>query len=180
MRNAHAQMTIVLVDHGDIDARRPQAICGGKSVEAGADDDALGPALRIFPDDREAQRLLRDAKGALKAAKSANARLLSQADEAVRLGRLEEGWTRADEAVRNCLFMILGTAPGERVVFKVTEVKIPTFDPQAADAKRIDEALKARVTEDLIAQYIARLESDIGVSINQSALNQVTGGGTQN
>ena len=65
-------------------------------------------------------------------------------------------------------------------MFRVTEIKVPPLDPEAADAKRIDEALTARNTEDLIAQYVARLQSDIGVTINQSALNQVTGGGTQN
>ena len=73
-----------------------------------------------------------------------------------------------------------GASPTERIVFRVTEIKVPPLDPEAADAKRIDEALKARTTEDLIAQYLARLQSEIGVSINQSALNQVTGGGTQN
>ena len=73
-----------------------------------------------------------------------------------------------------------GASPTERIVFRVTEIKVPPLDPEAADAKRIDEALKARITEDLIAQYLARLQSEIGVTINQSALNQVTGGGTQN
>ena len=61
-------------------------------------------------------------------------------------------------------------------MFRVTEIKVPPLDPEAAEAKRIGEALRARSTEDLIAQYIARLQSDIGVSINQTALNQVTGG----
>ena len=51
-------------------------------------------------------------------------------------------------------------------MFRVTEIKVPPLDPEAADAKRIDEALRARNTEDLIAQYIARLQSEIGVSIN--------------
>ena len=37
-----------------------------------------------------------------------------------------------------------------------------------AEAKRIDEALRARITEDLIAQYIARLQSEIGVTINRA------------
>ncbi len=36
-----------------------------------------------------------------------------------------------------------------------------------------------RIAEDLLAQYIARLQNDIGVTINQSALNQVTGGGSR-
>jgi len=65
-------------------------------------------------------------------------------------------------------------------VFRVTEIKVAPLDPEAADAKRLDEALRARYTEDLIAEYLGRLQSEIGVSINQSALNQVSGGGTQN
>jgi peptidyl-prolyl cis-trans isomerase D len=73
-----------------------------------------------------------------------------------------------------------GANPTERIVFRVTEIKLPPLDLEAADAKRIDEALRARNTEDLIAQYIARLQSEVGVSINQSALNQVSGGGAQN
>jgi peptidyl-prolyl cis-trans isomerase D len=72
-----------------------------------------------------------------------------------------------------------GASPTERIVFRVTEIKVPPLDPAASDAKRLDEALKARNTEDLTAQYIARLQSEVGVSINASALNQVSGG-TQN
>ena len=73
-----------------------------------------------------------------------------------------------------------GAKPTERVVFRVTEVKMPPLDPNSAEAKRIDEALRSRIGADLVAQYIARLQSEVGVTINQSALNQVTGGGTQN
>jgi len=65
-------------------------------------------------------------------------------------------------------------------VFRLTEIKVPPLDLQSDDAKRIDDALKTRYTEDLIAEYIARLQKDIGVTVNQSALNQVTGGGAQN
>jgi peptidyl-prolyl cis-trans isomerase D len=73
-----------------------------------------------------------------------------------------------------------GAAPAERIVFRLTEIKVPPLDLQSDDAKRIDDALKTRYTEDLIAEYIARLQKDIGVTVNQSALNQVTGGGAQN
>lgn len=73
-----------------------------------------------------------------------------------------------------------GTAEGgtstERLVFRVTEIKVPQLDPQAAEAKRIDDALKTRVAEDLANQYVMSLQNEVGVSINQSALNQVTGG----
>jgi peptidyl-prolyl cis-trans isomerase D len=73
-----------------------------------------------------------------------------------------------------------GAAPTERLVFRVTDIKVPPLDPQAEDAKRIDDALKSRTSEDLIAQYIAHLESEVGVTINQGALSQVTGNGPQN
>jgi peptidyl-prolyl cis-trans isomerase D len=68
-----------------------------------------------------------------------------------------------------------GATPAERIVFRVTEIKVPPLDPDNAEAKQLGDALRARSTEDLIAQYIARLQSDVGVSINQTALNQVTG-----
>jgi len=73
-----------------------------------------------------------------------------------------------------------GDSPTERLLFRVTEIKVPPLDPQSADAKRIDEALRSRNAEDLVAEYVARLQSDAGVSINQNALNQVAGGSTQN
>ena len=73
-----------------------------------------------------------------------------------------------------------GANPTERMVFRVTEIKVPPLDPEAADAKRIDEALRSRTTDDLNAQYLARVQSEIGVTVNASALNQVSGGGTQN
>jgi peptidyl-prolyl cis-trans isomerase D len=66
----------------------------------------------------------------------------------------------------------------ERIVFRVTETTVPPLDLQAADAKRLDEALKNRIAEDLLTQYLAWLQNDVGVAINASALNQVTGGGS--
>jgi peptidyl-prolyl cis-trans isomerase D len=73
-----------------------------------------------------------------------------------------------------------GASPAERIVFRVTEIKVPELDPEAAEAKRIDEALRQRAAEDLIAQYVARLQNDAGVTINQKALSQVAGGSSQN
>jgi peptidyl-prolyl cis-trans isomerase D len=68
-----------------------------------------------------------------------------------------------------------GAKPTERVVFRVTEIKVPSLDANSAETKRNDEALRSQISEDLIAQYIARLESQVGVTINQNALNQITG-----
>jgi peptidyl-prolyl cis-trans isomerase D len=64
----------------------------------------------------------------------------------------------------------------ERVVFRVTDIKVPSLDPGSAAAKRIDDELKRALADDLMGQYLVRLQNDIGVSINQAALRQVIGG----
>jgi peptidyl-prolyl cis-trans isomerase D len=50
------------------------------------------------------------------------------------------------------------------------------LDAGSEDAKRIVETLDRGLSEAILGEYVARLESDIGVTINQSALNQVIGG----
>lgn len=66
--------------------------------------------------------------------------------------------------------------PPEQLVFRVTDIVVPSLDTNSAEAKRMAEALNRAVSEDVAAEYIAHLESESGVSINQNALNQVTGG----
>ena len=73
-----------------------------------------------------------------------------------------------------------GASPTDRIVFRVTEIKVPSLDPEAADIKRLDETMRRALSEDLLGQYVARLETDIGVTINQAALNQVTGASSSN
>jgi peptidyl-prolyl cis-trans isomerase D len=67
--------------------------------------------------------------------------------------------------------------PAEQVVFRVTDVVVPKLDAASEDAKRVSETLDRGLSEDLYAEYIAHLENEIGVTINQSALNQVVTGG---
>jgi peptidyl-prolyl cis-trans isomerase D len=67
--------------------------------------------------------------------------------------------------------------PGEQVVFRVTDIVVPNIDLASEDAKRIVETLNRGLSEDVLGEYVAKLESEIGVTINQSALNQVVGGG---
>jgi peptidyl-prolyl cis-trans isomerase D len=61
------------------------------------------------------------------------------------------------------------------VVFRVADIKMPTFDANSADAKRLIDQLKDAYNEDLLSQYVARLESDIGTDVNQNALAQAVG-----
>jgi peptidyl-prolyl cis-trans isomerase D len=68
--------------------------------------------------------------------------------------------------------------PTERFVFRVTEVKIPQLDPASAEAKQIAEVLRRAYSEDIFNEYVAQLGVELGVTINQAALNQVVGGTT--
>jgi peptidyl-prolyl cis-trans isomerase D len=73
-----------------------------------------------------------------------------------------------------------GKDPAERIVFVVTNVTVPQFDPASPDAKRISDALRDAMANDLYSQYVARVETDLGVSVNQGALNQALGASPAN
>ncbi len=77
-----------------------------------------------------------------------------------------------------------GIADGEtatdRVVFRVTDIVVPPFDSTSPETKKVMEVLQRSLAEDLLAQYMARLQTDVGITINQNALNQVTGGASPN
>jgi len=68
-----------------------------------------------------------------------------------------------------------GKEPTERIVFVVSDVKEPAFDPAAADAKKISDALRNAMANDLYEQYLAKVEADLGVSVDQAALDQAIG-----
>jgi peptidyl-prolyl cis-trans isomerase D len=73
-----------------------------------------------------------------------------------------------------------GVQATQRVVFRVQDIKTPELDMDSSDAKRISDALHRALADELLAGYAERLERDVGVSINPSALNQVSGGGSTN
>lgn len=64
----------------------------------------------------------------------------------------------------------------ERFVFKVTAVVDANLDVNSAEIKSVKEQLQSAYADDIIGQYIGTVEKEMGVSINQSALNQVVGG----
>ena len=66
--------------------------------------------------------------------------------------------------------------PTERVVLRVTEVSDPKLDPASAEGKAAAEALKTSYADDIISGYIGKLENDFGVTLNQAAISQITGG----
>lgn len=71
-----------------------------------------------------------------------------------------------------------GARPTQRLVFRVTEVALPKLDIESEESKRIAERLRNSEYEELLTQYVVRLQNDIGTSINETALNLVLSGGS--
>jgi peptidyl-prolyl cis-trans isomerase D len=69
-----------------------------------------------------------------------------------------------------------GKTPTSRIVFVVTGVDDPPLDAKSDEAKQAAETLGRGYGEDILSEYVAQLENEIGVQINQAALQQVTGG----
>jgi peptidyl-prolyl cis-trans isomerase D len=72
-----------------------------------------------------------------------------------------------------------GHSPTERDVFVVTDVTVPPFNAGSPQGQRYSEGLRRAMTEELFEQYVTRLENDIGTTINQDALNRISGGSSE-
>jgi peptidyl-prolyl cis-trans isomerase D len=66
------------------------------------------------------------------------------------------------------------------VVFRVTDVTAPAVDLSSDEMKRLRDNLQRAEVDELLAQYITKLESQIGTSINEAAFAQATGAGSSN
>jgi peptidyl-prolyl cis-trans isomerase D len=66
------------------------------------------------------------------------------------------------------------------IVFRVTDVTAPAVDLASDEMKRLKENLQRAEVDELLAQYITKLESQIGTSINETAFAQATGAGSSN
>ena len=64
---------------------------------------------------------------------------------------------------------------GGRILFQVVSSTTPAFDPEAAELTNILGDVKRGFDEDVTAQYLAKLESDIGVKLNTKVLSAATG-----
>jgi peptidyl-prolyl cis-trans isomerase D len=63
----------------------------------------------------------------------------------------------------------------EWTVFKVTDVTVPPADLASGEVKKLQETLQRGLADEQVAQYVTKIESIIGTSINQAAFAQVTG-----
>ncbi len=66
------------------------------------------------------------------------------------------------------------------IVFRVTDVTAPSVDLASDEMKRLKDNLQRAEIDELLAQYITKLESQIGTSINEAAFAQATGASSNN
>ncbi|MEA2796275.1 MAG: peptidyl-prolyl cis-trans isomerase [Bradyrhizobium sp.] len=83
--------------------------------------------------------------------------------------------TAAFRTAKDGVGQTAGAGGGEWIVFRVTDVNVPPVDLASDDMKKLKETLERGLTDEQVAQYVTKLETDIGTSINQAAFAQVTG-----
>ncbi len=73
-----------------------------------------------------------------------------------------------------------GAGDNEWIVFRVTDINVPPVDLASDEMKKVKEQLQRSLEDEEIAQYVTKLESNIGTTINEAALAQVTGASGNN
>jgi len=66
------------------------------------------------------------------------------------------------------------------IVFRVIDVTAPPVDLASDEIKRLKENVQRSEVDELLAQYITKVESQIGTSINEAAFAQATGASSNN
>jgi peptidyl-prolyl cis-trans isomerase D len=66
------------------------------------------------------------------------------------------------------------------VVFRVTDVKDPPLDLASDEMKKLKDGLQRSLADEVVGQYIAKLETEIGTTVNQAAVAQITGANSNN
>lgn len=147
-------------------------------VEARWQDDQIAERLKA----KAAEILDKLKTGSLAEAATAEGLKLETATELKR-GKPSEGLSAgvvdaAFRTAKGAAGTAQGQTPTEVFVFRVTDVTAPALDANSEEAKKIDETLRRTYADDIVSQYLVRLQNEIGVTINQTALRQVTGAET--
>jgi peptidyl-prolyl cis-trans isomerase D len=83
--------------------------------------------------------------------------------------------TTAFRTAKDGVGQTAGAGASEWIVFRVTDVSVLPVDLASDDMKKLKDTLERGLTDEQVAQYVTKLETDIGTSINQAAFAQVTG-----
>jgi peptidyl-prolyl cis-trans isomerase D len=77
-----------------------------------------------------------------------------------------------------------GQTPGpnstEWIVYRVTNITTPPVDLGSDEMKKLSEMLMRAFRDEQLGQYVAKLEKDLGTSINEAAVAQATGASSSN
>lgn len=99
-----------------------------------------------------------------------------------------EGLGRQDQKPdlpANVVSLIFGTVVGKagsaqagdgRILFKVTSATVGPYARTTQEAENFSRLLASSVSEDILAQYVGKLQADLGVSVNETAFRNATGG----
>ena len=64
----------------------------------------------------------------------------------------------------------------QRAVFRVTGAAAPPFLTTTPQAETLENRLRTEITEDLLGQYIAKLQQDMNVRVDEAAFRRAVGG----
>jgi peptidyl-prolyl cis-trans isomerase D len=70
-----------------------------------------------------------------------------------------------------------GDDPNQWIVFRVTDITTPAFDSKSSDGERVAQKVQRDLSDDLIGQYMSKIEDDLGTSVNTAVMAQATGSG---
>ena len=73
-----------------------------------------------------------------------------------------------------------GDLPTQWTIFRVTDVKAPSLDPNSAGAKQVEQTVKQQLSDDVIGQYVGWLENELGTTVNPAVLTQAMGNSSGN
>jgi peptidyl-prolyl cis-trans isomerase D len=103
-------------------------------------------------------------------------------EQAAGIGRQEQ----RPDLPANVVSLIFGTpagksgsasvADGGRILFKVDAATVPSYARTTQEAENFARTLGASVSEDILTQYVAQRQAELGVSINEAAFRNATGG----
>lgn len=73
-----------------------------------------------------------------------------------------------------------GATGAEWFVYRVSDVTVPAVDLASEDVKKLKGTLIQKMADEQLEQYVSRLENQIGTTINETAVAQVTGAAGSN
>ncbi len=83
--------------------------------------------------------------------------------------------TAAFRTAKDGVGQAAGTGGSDWIVFRLTDISVPPVDMASDDIKKLKDGLTRSMTDEQVAEYVTKIESQIGTTINEAAFQQVTG-----